>query len=295
MKITKAVIPAAGLGTRLFPMTNTQPKEMLHIVDKPALQYIIEEAKASGIEEVLIITGRYERTIKEHFDELYKSKDKFLKSGNESSCLETDQLPDLPSISYVRQPEPLQGLGHAILCAKGFIGHQPFAVLLGDDVIYTDGIPCLKQLLDVYEKYGTSVLGVQKVSKEAVSKYGVVDGECCGERLYKVRTLIEKPEMEVAPSNIAILGRYIINPTIFEFLEITKPGVGGEIQLTDALCKMVMQEDIYAYDVIGRRYDLGTKEGFLEANVEYALRHNELKNVFKRYLIELLSTMQLTS
>jgi UTP--glucose-1-phosphate uridylyltransferase len=291
MKVTKAVIPAAGRGTRFFSVTATQRKEMLTIVDKPTIQYIIEEAKASGIEDVLIITGRYESTIKEHFDELHKSRANFLKSGNELPFLERDELSNLPNISYVRQPEPLQGLGHAILCAKEFVGQQPFAVLLGDDVIYTDGIPCLKQLIDVYEKCGTSVLGVQKVSKETVSKYGVVDGECCGERLYKVRTLVEKPAMAVAPSNIAILGRYIINPAIFEFLEITKPSVDGEIQLTDALCKMVTQEDMYAYDVMGRRYDIGTMEDSLEATVEYALRRNELRDEFTKYLVKMLPSI----
>ncbi|WP_343383553.1 UTP--glucose-1-phosphate uridylyltransferase [Candidatus Bathycorpusculum sp.] len=285
MKITKAVIPAAGLGTRLFPMTNTQPKEMLLIGDKPTIQYIIEEAKASGIEEVLIITGRYERVIKEHFDELYKSRAKLLKSGKEASYLKTEQLSNLPNISYVQQPEPLQGLGHAILCAKEFVGHQPFAVLLGDDVVYTDGTPCLKQISDVYEKCGTNVLGVQKVSHEDVSKYGVIGGERCGERLYRVRTLVEKPAKAAAPSSIAILGRYILNPSIFEFLKTTKPGVDGEIQLTDALCKMVTQENMYAYDFIGRRYDIGTKKGFLEAIVEYALRQDELDE-FKKFLID---------
>ena len=282
MKVKKAIIPAAGLGTRFLPATKAQPKEMLPIVDKPTIQYIIEEAIASGIEEILIITGRNKNCIEDHFDKSIELEMQLEKSGKSELLELVRDISEMVNIHYIRQKEP-KGLGHAILCAKTFVGHEPFAVLLGDDVVDSEK-PCLSQLMECYEKYETSILGVQKVPYEKVSKYGIVDGEFKEANVYKVNKLIEKPSKEEAPSNIAILGRYIISPTIFEILEETKPGKGGEIQLTDALETLNKVEDIYAYVFEGRRYDVGDKQGFLEATVEFALKRDELREGFLEYL-----------
>ena len=283
MKVRKAIIPAAGLGTRFLPATKAQPKEMLPIVDKPTIQYIIEEAIQSGIEEILIITGRNKKCIEDHFDKSVELEMELEKSGKEEMLKMVRDISDLVDIHYIRQKEP-KGLGHAIHCAKTFVGNEPFAVLLGDDVVYSDGKPCLKQLLDCFDEYKTSVLGVQQVAHENVSKYGIVDGLHIEDRVYKVKNLVEKPSVEEAPSNIAILGRYIITPTIFEILENTAPGKGGEIQLTDALETLISQEAMYAYNFEGKRYDVGDKLGFLQATVEYALRRPELRDQFVDYL-----------
>ena len=283
MKVRKAIIPAAGLGTRFLPATKAQPKEMLPIVDKPTIQYIIEEAVQSGIEEILIITGRNKKCIEDHFDKSVELEMELEKSGKEEMLKMVREISDLVDIHYIRQKEP-KGLGHAIHCAKTFVGNEPFAVLLGDDVVYSDGKPCLKQLLDCFDEYKTSVLGVQQVAHENVSKYGIVDGLHIEDRVYKVKNLVEKPSVEEAPSNIAILGRYIITPTIFEILENTSPGKGGEIQLTDALETLISQEAMYAYNFEGKRYDVGDKLGFLQATVEYALRRPELRDQFVDYL-----------
>lgn len=283
MKVRKAIIPAAGLGTRFLPATKAQPKEMLPIVDKPTIQYIIEEAVQSGIEEILIITGRNKKCIEDHFDKSVELEMELEKSGKEEMLKMVRDISDLVDIHYIRQKEP-KGLGHAIHCAKTFVGNEPFAVLLGDDVVYSDGKPCLKQLLDCFDEYKTSVLGVQQVAHENVSKYGIVDGLHIEDRVYKVKNLVEKPSVEDAPSNIAILGRYIITPTIFEILENTAPGKGGEIQLTDALETLISQEAMYAYNFEGKRYDVGDKLGFLQATVEYALRRPELRDQFVDYL-----------
>ena len=283
MKVRKAIIPAAGLGTRFLPATKAQPKEMLPIVDKPTIQYIIEEAVQSGIEEILIITGRNKKCIEDHFDKSVELEMELEKSGKEEMLKMVREISDLVDIHYIRQKEP-KGLGHAIHCAKTFVGNEPFAVLLGDDVVYSDGKPCLKQLLDCFDEYKTSVLGVQQVAHENVSKYGIVDGLHIEDRVYKVKNLVEKPSVEEAPSNIAILGRYIITPTIFEILENTAPGKGGEIQLTDALETLISQEAMYAYNFEGKRYDVGDKLGFLQATVEYALRRPELRDQFVDYL-----------
>ena len=287
MQVRKAVIPAAGLGTRFLPATKAQPKEMLPIVDKPTLQFIIEEAVDSGIEEILIITGRNKTSIENHFDKSVELELELEKKGKNDLLEEVRKISDMVNIHYIRQKEPL-GLGHAIYCAKSFIGDEPFAVLLGDDVVYAKK-PCLKQMIEVYDEYKTTILGVQDVPKEDVDKYGIVDGECIKDRVYKVEDLIEKPALEDAPSNIAILGRYIINPTIFEILEHTEPGKGGEIQLTDALKELAKKEDIYAYNFEGRRYDVGDKQGFLEATVEYALRREDLREGFLDYLVQTVS------
>ena len=282
-KIRKAIIPAAGLGTRFLPATKAQPKEMLPIVDKPTLQYIIEECVASGIEEILIITGRNKKSIEDHFDRSVELEMELKKSGKEEMLKMVREISDMVNIHFIRQKEP-RGLGHAILCAKTFVGNEPFAVLLGDDVVYNDNKPCLKQLIDCYEEYKTSVLGVQTVEPQDVNKYGIVGGLHIEDRVYKVKNLIEKPAVEEAPSNVAILGRYIITPKIFEILENTKPGKGNEIQLTDALLELIKHEAMYAYDFEGRRYDVGDKLGFLQATVEFALKREELREPFIQYL-----------
>ena len=282
MKVRKAIIPAAGLGTRFLPATKAQPKEMLPIVDKPTIQYIIEEAIASGIEEILIITGRNKKAIEDHFDKSIELEMELAKSGKEDLLELVKDISDMVDIHYIRQKEP-KGLGHAIYCAKAFVGNEPFAVLLGDDVVDSEK-PCLKQLMDCYAEYKTSILGVQTVETKNVNKYGIIDGIHIEDRVYKVKDLVEKPSIESAPSNIAILGRYIITPQIFDILENTKPGKGGEIQLTDALKTLISSEAMYAYNFEGRRYDVGDKLGFLEATVEYAMKREELRGPFTEYL-----------
>jgi len=286
VKVRKAIIPAAGLGTRFLPATKAQPKEMLPIVDKPALQYIIEEAVDSGIEEILIITGRNKKSIEDHFDKSVELELELEKSGKLELLEEVRKISDMVNIHYIRQKEP-KGLGHAIYCARYFIGNEPFAVLLGDDIVYSQK-PCLRQMIDVYNEYRTTILGVQEVSDEDVSKYGIVDIKQIEERVYKVKGLVEKPSPKDAPSNMAILGRYIISPEIFGILEDTPPGKGGEIQLTDGLITLAQREAMYAYDFEGRRYDVGDKQGFLEATVEDALRNKELREDFLNYLVKVM-------
>lgn len=287
-RIKKAVIPAAGLGTRFLPATKAQPKEMLPIVDKPAIQYIVEEAVQSGIEDILIITGRNKRAIEDHFDKSVELE-LTLEEKEDRELLDlVRNISSLANIHYIRQKEP-KGLGHAIYCAKTFINNEPFAVLLGDDIVDSKTKPCLQQLIDIYNEYGTNIIGVQEVPKADVSKYGIVSGKMVDERLYKVNNLVEKPSIEDAPSNIAILGRYIIEPEIFEILEHTKPGAGGEIQLTDALKELSTKQDIYAYIFEGRRYDIGNKLGFLQATVEFALKREDLKDEFIAYLRHLIT------
>ena len=282
-KIRKAIIPAAGLGTRFLPATKAQPKEMLPIVDKPTIQYIIEEAIGSGIEEILIITGRNKKCIEDHFDKSVELEME-LKKNNKNELLEVVQdISEMVDIHYIRQKEP-KGLGHAIRCAKTFVGDEPFAILLGDDIVYNEEKPCLKQLIDCYNEYKTSILGVQTVDHENVSKYGIIDGITIEDRVSKVKGLVEKPSVEEAPSNTAILGRYIVTPKIFDILDNTKPGKGNEIQLTDALMQLLKEEAMYAYNFEGRRYDVGDKLGFLEATVEYALRKPEIRDDFINYL-----------
>ena len=282
-RIRKAIIPAAGLGTRFLPATKAQPKEMLPIVDKPTLQYIIEEAIESGIEEILIITGRNKKSIEDHFDRSVELELELEKKGKNAMLEMVRDISNMADIYFIRQKEP-KGLGHAIYCAKSFVGNEPFAVMLGDDIVYNEGKPCLRQLMDCYDEYKTSVLGVQTVPDGDVDKYGIVDGLKIEGNVTKVKGLVEKPSVDEAPSNMAILGRYIITPSIFEILERTKPGKGGEIQLTDALLELMSEEAIYAYNFEGRRYDVGDKLGFLEATVEYALRKPELKDGFTKYL-----------
>ena len=281
-KVRKAIIPAAGLGTRFLPATKSQPKEMLPIVDKPTLQYIIEEAIESGIEEILIVTGRSKKSIEDHFDRSVELELELEQKGKKEMLKMVQDISNMVNIHYIRQKEP-KGLGHAIHCAKSFIGDEPFAVLLGDDIVDSE-TPCLKQLINAYDEYKTTVLGVQEVERENTDKYGILDVKYIENRVYKVKDMVEKPNIEEAPSNIAILGRYIITPEIFNILENQEPGKGGEIQLTDALKTLATKEAIYAYNFEGRRYDVGDKLGFLEATVDFALKRSELKNNFMEFL-----------
>jgi len=285
MKIRKAVIPAAGLGTRFLPATKAIPKEMLPIVDKPTIQYIVEEIIASGIEDLLIITGRNKGSIEDHFDRAVELEEHLARNNQEELLEEVRKISKMINIHTVRQKDPL-GLGHAIYCAKSFVGNEPFAVLLGDDVVDSQK-PCLKQMIEVFEQYNSTILGVQPVAWENVNKYGIVSGSKINDKIYIVKDLVEKPEVEKAPTNIAILGRYIITPKIFKILENTKKGVGGEIQLTDALKEICNIEDVYAYTFEGRRYDVGSKIGFLEATVDFALKRDDLRDSFKSYLNKL--------
>ncbi|MGH4122972.1 MAG: UTP--glucose-1-phosphate uridylyltransferase GalU [Clostridium sp.] len=282
MRVKKAIIPAAGLGTRFLPATKALPKEMLPIVDKPTMQYIIEEAVASGIEEILIITGRNKKSIEDHFDKSVELELELENKHKDGLLEQVRDISNMVNIHFIRQKEP-KGLGHAINCARTFVGNEPFAVMLGDDIVDAK-IPCLKQLMDCFEEKQATILGVQEVKKENVDKYGIVDGVQIRDRVYKVNNLVEKPQVDLAPSNVAILGRYIITPEIFDILDNTKPGKGGEIQLTDALKTLIAQQDMYAYVFEGRRYDVGDKLGFLEATVEFALKREELRVPFMEYL-----------
>lgn len=289
-KVRKAIIPAAGLGTRFLPATKAIPKEMLPIVDIPTIQYIVQEAMESGIEEILIITGKSKRAIEDHFDFNPELDLELEKKGNYELLELSRSVSGMVDLHFVRQKQP-RGLGHAVLCGKTFVGEEPFAVLLGDDVVYNEDKPCLKQMIDVYNEYGSSVLGVQTVPREAVSKYGIVDGRMISDRVYQVDDLVEKPSVDRAPSRVAILGRYIINPEIFSILEHTGAGVGGEIQLTDGLLELSRRERVLAYDFIGKRYDVGTKMGFLEAGIEFALRREDLRSDLSRYLKDLVQKL----
>lgn len=281
-KIRKAIIPAAGLGTRFLPATKSQPKEMLPIVDKPTLQYIIEEAINSGIEEILIITGRNKKSIEDHFDKSVELELELSQKGKIDMLEMVQEISNMVNVHYIRQKEP-KGLGHAIYCAKSFIGNEPFAILLGDDIVDSK-IPCLKQLINSYEEYKTTILGVQQVDQESVNKYGILDVKHIEDKIYKVKDMVEKPNIEEAPSNVAILGRYIVTPTIFEILESQQPGKSGEIQLTDALRKLLTQEAIYAHSFEGKRYDVGDKLGFLEATIDFALKRNDIGETFKEII-----------
>lgn len=283
-KIRKAIIPAAGFGTRFLPATKAQPKEMLPIIDKPTIQYIIEEAVASGIEEILIITGRNKRAIEDHFDRSIELELTLKEHGKDELLDLVKEIADV-DIHYIRQKEA-KGLGHAVLCARQFVGNEPFAVMLGDDVVDAD-TPCLKQLIEAYDEYGGTILGVQEVAEDKVSSYGIVSPEQVSDDVWRVRDLVEKPAREEAPSNLAVLGRYIISPKVFDLLAEQKPGKGGEIQLTDALCRLAQIEPSYAYRFKGRRYDIGDKQGFLEATVEFALKRPELRRGFVQYLADM--------
>ena len=287
-KIRKAIIPAAGLGTRFLPATKAQPKEMLPIVDKPAIQFIVEEAIASGIEEILIITGRNKRSIEDHFDRSLELEMQIKAQGKYDLLGMIEEISNI-AIHFIRQKEA-RGLGHAVLCARQFVGDEPFAVLLGDDLVDAK-VPCLAQLMDVYDDFGGSVLGVQSVPTEKVSAYGIVRPQAVKPHIWQALDLVEKPDIEQAPSQLAVLGRYILDAEIFSILEHTQPGRGGEIQLTDAICELASRQAVYAYEFEGRRYDIGDKEGFLEATVEYALKRPELREGFLRYLLHSLGSV----
>ncbi len=283
MKIRKAVFPAAGLGTRFLPATKAQPKEMLPLVDKPVIQYVIEEAISSGVENIIIVTGRGKNAIEDHFDVSYELE-KILESRGKSELLDQVRaISNMASISYVRQKEAL-GLGHAILVARPLVGDEPFAVLLGDDVIDAE-TPCTKQMISAFEKLGSSILATQIVEGPDISRYGVIKGYLVSEsRTYKVQDLVEKPPFDKAPSNLAIIGRYILTPEIFDVLEQTGFDTGGEIQLTDGLRRLLDRQPIHAYRFDGKRYDAGDKLGFLKATVEFALKREDLGKEFAGYL-----------
>ncbi|MEN8701903.1 UTP--glucose-1-phosphate uridylyltransferase GalU [Bacillus infantis] len=287
-KIKKAIIPAAGLGTRFLPATKAMPKEMLPIVDKPAIQYIVEEAVASGIEDVIIVTGKAKRAIEDHFDKNVELELKLMEQQKQELLEIARDTSNLVDIHYVRQKEPL-GLGHAIWCARKFVGNDPFAVLLGDMII-DNPIPCLKQMMDVYQAKQCSVIGVEPVDWKDVSKYGVISGSEDSQGLYKVNYLVEKPKVN-PPSNLAIVGRYILEPEIMDILGKISAGIGREIQLTDALQQLTSDQQIYGFQYEGKLYDIGSKLGFLKATVEFALANSEVKDDFQQYLSEISSPL----
>ncbi|WP_061808966.1 UTP--glucose-1-phosphate uridylyltransferase GalU [Rossellomorea vietnamensis] len=284
-RVRKAIIPAAGLGTRFLPATKAQPKEMLPIVDKPTIQYIIEEAVASGIEDIIIVTGRGKRAIEDHFDKSYELEETLAKKEKYDILEEVQGISKLANIHYIRQKEPL-GLGHAISCASRFIGDEPFAVLLGDDIVHSPEKPCLKQLIDVYERYNSSVIGVQEVPKQEVTKYGVIsiNNHEMDNGVFHINDLVEKPKVEDAPSNYAIMGRYVLRPEIFEILEKQTPGAGNEIQLTDAIKKLNELQMVVGYEFDGVRHDVGDKFGFIRATLEFALEREDLRPQVMEYL-----------
>lgn len=280
MKVKKAIIPAAGFGTRFLPATKAVPKEMLPIVDKPTIQYIVEEAVASGIEEILIITNCYKSCIENHFDVSFELEKKLEASKDQEHLEMVKEISNMANIYSVRQKNP-RGLGHAVLCAKSFVGNEPFAILLGDDIVVNkNGKTATQQLVEAYEQYGGSVVGVQKVADSQVHKYGVVDpSENINERCASVKGFVEKPKKEEAPSNFAILGRYVLTPEIFDLLETQEAGKGNEIQLTDAIDRLTKQQKVFAYDFEGVRYDVGDKAGFLKAQIDFALDRDDLHDV----------------
>lgn len=286
-RITKAIIPAAGLGTRFLPVTKATPKEMLPVVDTPAIQYIVQEAVLSGIEDIVIISGRGKRAIEDHFDKSYELEDILQKQNKLEELEDIRKITQMANIYYIRQKEA-KGLGDAIHCAKTFIGQESFAVLLGDDLVHSEK-PCLGQLIQAYEQYQCSIVGVQKVPPEKVNLYGIIDGVSIDSKVMKIKDMVEKPDIGYAPSNTAILGRYILTPEIFDILGRQKAGKNGEIQLTDALKTLLGLQDIYSYEFDGIRYDLGDKLGFVQATIEYALRREDLNKPLKEYLLDIIS------
>ncbi len=282
MIIKKAVIPAAGLGTRFLPASKAQPKEMLPIVDKPTIQYVVEEAVAAGIEDILIITGRNKQSIEDHFDRNIELELLLDRKNKKQELEEMQKISNMANIYFIRQKEPL-GLGHAVYCARRFVGKEPFAVLLGDDVIHAL-VPCIAQMAEVYTRKKSTILGVRKVGFDHIHKYGAVESDDPESTVVRVSRLTEKPAREEAKTDLAVLGRYIIEPEIFDILEYTKPGSGGEIQLTDALNTLAENEPMWAYTFEGRRYDVGDRLGFLEATIEYALRREDLSSGLKAFL-----------
>ena len=272
--LMKVVIPAAGLGIRFLPATKAQPKEMLPVVDKPAIQYVVEEAVASGMTDIIIITGRGKRAIEDHFDKSYELEHKLRESGNSEALAEVQRIASMADIFYIRQKEQL-GLGHAILCAKKHIGNEPFAVMLGDDIVVSDR-PCIGQLVEVYDEMDTSVVGVEQVPKSKIFRYGVIGGKKVRENIYKVDDLVEKPQPDEAPSDLAIIGRYVFKPEIFSHLEKIGPGKGGELQLTDAMKLMCRKSGLYGLRFKGRRYDIGSKADWVKATIALSMERKDL-------------------
>ena len=284
-QIKKAIIPAAGLGTRFLPATKAMPKEMLPILDKPTIQYIVEEASRAGIEDIIIVTGKHKRAIEDHFDN-QKELEMVLEDKGKTELLEKVQYStELANIFYVRQKEQ-KGLGHAIYSARQFIGDEPFAVLLGDDIVESD-TPAIKQLMEVYEETGNSVIGVQEVPESETHRYGIIDPLSKKERRYEVQKFVEKPEQGTAPSNLAIMGRYVLTPEIFDYLKTQKKGAGNEIKLPDAIERMNSEHQVFAYDFIGNRYDVGEKLGFVKTTIEYALKDESMKDELKQFIKKL--------
>lgn len=291
-KVRKAIIPAAGLGTRFLPATKAMPKEMLPIVDKPTIQYIVEEAIESGIEDIIIVTGKGKRAIEDHFDNNFELEHTLVEK-EKFDLLEKVRQSSKVDIHYIRQKEP-KGLGHAVWCARKFIGDEPFAVLLGDDIVQADK-PCLKQLMDEYGKTGASIIGVQPVPEEETHRYGIIEPLEQTGRRYEVKNFVEKPAKGTAPSNLAIMGRYILTPEIFQFLEEQKIGAGGEIQLTDAIQKLNEIQRVFAYNFEGKRYDVGEKIGFIKTTIEFALKNEEIKPELIQFMEELIKKHKVTN
>lgn len=287
MQIRKAIIPAAGLGTRFLPATKAMPKEMLPIVDKPTIQYIIEEAVASGIEDIIIVTGKGKRAIEDHFDSSFELENNLEEKGKWDLLEEVRRPSEMADIHYIRQKEP-KGLGHAIWCARKFIGDEPFAVLLGDDIVESE-TPCLKQMMKVYNTYQSAIVGVQEVPWEEVGRYGIVDGNRKSDRIYETNRLVEKPSRDDAPSNLAIMGRYILPSIIFDILENQEVGKNGEIQLTDALSSLACRSPIIAYNFEGIRHDVGEKMGFIQTSIHYALQRDDLRDELIAYMNSILT------
>jgi UTP--glucose-1-phosphate uridylyltransferase len=287
MNVRKGVFPAAGLGTRFLPATKAQPKEMLPIVDKPTIQYVVEEAVASGLSELIIVTGRGKRAIEDHFDAAFELEYYLNDRGKVEELAQIKTISELASVCYVRQKEPL-GLGHAILCARSLVGEEPFAVFLGDDIIGNAAVPCMRQLLDVFEAHQGPVIAVERVPRERIPQYGVIAarplGKTGGASIYEITDLVEKPRADEAPSDLAIIGRYVLTPDVFAILADTVPDRRGEIQLTDALRRLRSRRPMYAVEFEGTRYDTGDKLGFLKATVEFALARPDLADEFGAYL-----------
>ncbi len=281
-KIKKAIIPVAGFGTRFLPATKAQPKEMLPIVDKPIIQYLVEEAVAAGIEEIVFVTGRGKRAIEDHFDSSFELEHNLVEKNKLDRLQAIYNISNMAKFSFVRQPKPC-GDGDALIRARHLIGNEPCAVLFGDDIVDSEK-PCIGQLIDVFYKYESPVLAMMQVPKEEVSSFGVVDGVKVNGRIYEIKNLVEKPKMEEAPSNLIIVGKYVITPAVFDELEKVVPGKDGEIRLADALSAMLSKKAIYGYEFEGQRYDCGSKLGFLEATVDYALKHPEVKDAFREFL-----------
>ncbi|PLR85065.1 UTP--glucose-1-phosphate uridylyltransferase [Bacillus canaveralius] len=289
-KVRKAIIPAAGLGTRFLPATKAMPKEMLPIVDKPTIQFIVEEAIASGIEEIIIVTGKGKRAIEDHFDLAPELEQNLMEKGKLELLDKVRYATNLADIHYIRQKEP-KGLGHAVWCARHFIGDEPFAVLLGDDIVQSE-TPCLKQLMNIYDGTRSSVIGVQMVLDEETHRYGIIDPASQDGRTYQVKNFVEKPKPGTAPSNLAIMGRYILTPEIFMFLDRQETGAGGEVQLTDAIQKLNQIQRVFAYDFEGKRYDVGEKIGFVKTTIEFALENDELRSELLSYLDEVMEKVK---